>query len=303
MTKEPIMIQGQQIGRLRASFLLLKETLRFLWLDKEMMVVPVITFALQIFLLGALYFSGLFSEFFAHLDDEKIPFTASEYIPLFLVYLISAFTIAYAQATISHIVYVRVHDGNATLKEGFRTANKYLFPLFAWSVIACTVGIILNAIAERFRLVGRILVALTGAVWSVLTYFVVPAVVIGNKPTFEAIRHSGSVFKHTWGETLVGNITLGFAFGILILVLVLILVGIVFVLGPSALVILVCGVIFFLALIVIIILETTLSAVLKTLLYVYATEEVVPTNFNRELLERMLIRKPLNPTVQGTNTV
>lgn len=302
----PLVIGGKQIGRMRASILLFKETFRFLWADKEMLWVPIITLLLQLVIIGIAVVVCILTGFPP--DEESVGVSSSQdafaLVGILIFYTACAFTVVSAQATITHIVYTRIHGGNASLGQGIGVALKNASTLLLWALITSTVGLILRMIAERSALLMKIVVAIIGAAWSVLTYFTVSAIIIDKKPAIEAIKHSGSVFKRTWGETIVTSISFGLAF---FLFYVLLILGIVGALGVSGallgeqglfIVSIVCGVVFVLAVIGSIILSSVLDSVLRTLLYVYASENITPTNFNSELLEKMLVRKS-NP-VQTT---
>ncbi len=287
----PIVVAGKRIGKWRASFLLCKETFRFISADKEMLAVPIITGFAQFFLIGVVILIMIANGYsFASLEEER-PLTGVEYLYMFFLYVVSAFTVAYAQATITHIVYTRMHDGDATLRQGLAVAMRHAPALFVWAIISSTVGIILRTIAERSQLLMKIVVALIGATWSVLTYFVVSAIVIDHKAPFDAIRHSGSVFRRTWGETLVTNFSLGLVFTLVIVVFAVALTGLYMIMGSGGGMFILCLLLFFLGLLLIILVSSVLNSVLRTLLYVYATSGKVPANFNAELLEHMLSRK------------
>lgn len=305
---QPIIIGGQRIGRFKASRLLFHEAFRFLWSDKEMLWIPLIALALQLFLIGLFVVvvcipAGLF----ARGAESTQTLTGFEYLLLFVLYVIGAFTLALAQASIAHIVYTRVRGGDATLGEGIKVALSHAGSLFVWSCITSTVGIVLRAIAERSQLLMKIVVAIIGVAWSVLTYFVVPAIVIDKKSPVDAIKHSGSVFKRTWGETLVTNVSLGLAFLGFYVVLIIVLVGLIVVSDGNTGIVVVGGIIFVVSLLITILLSSVLDSVLRTILYVYANEQVVPENFNRELLESMLVRKsgttPTAPSMSAGGSI
>lgn len=303
MTNPPVVLNGKQVGRLRASYILFKESFRFVWSDKEMLLVPIIASILQLFLIGvALIFviipSGIFTE-----SEAETTYSAIQYAYLFIFYVISAFTIACSQAVITHIVYVRAHNGDATLWSGIKVAGKHSFSLLVWACITSTVGIVLRAITERSTLFVKIFTMFVGAAWSVLTYFVVVAIVVDNKSVFSAIGHSGNVFKRTWGETLASNISLGLTFLVFYMVLIFALIGFLFVFGAGPGAVLLSALLFFVVVLITILLNSVLNSVLRTLLYVYASEQIVPSNFNRELLEHMLVRKGNEQSVGGVGTV
>lgn len=303
--KTPVTIEGRQVGRLRASFLLFKETFRFLRADAEMMAVPIIAILFEMFLFGVLGIFLFTTGFFTLLvQSEGAPKAPVAYIALFLCYIVSAFVIAWMQAVITHIVYVRAHGSNATLGEGIKVAFNNWSALLLWSVITSTVGILLRAIADRSRIVGRIVVALIGTAWSVLTYFVVPSIIIGKRPAFDAIRDSGTIFKRTWGETLVTNISFSLVLTLGFFAYLIALFGIGFIMGWSIGVVITLCVLFVFGITILSLLGSTLGSILRTLLYLYASEGKVPENFNPELLEKMFKRKDSSiPNGVGTSLV
>lgn len=294
----PIILEGKQVGRLRASWLLFKESWRFLSLDREMLWVSPITVLLNLFLLGIILgvVFLLLSANGSAVSDADVP-SGFGYLILFLCYVAGAFSLALGQAAIVHTVYTRMHGGNATLKQSLKVAFSHAGSLFLWSCITSTVGVVLQFLSNQGKGVGlivsKIIAALLGATWSILTYFVVPAMVVDRKSAFASIPRSASVFKHTWGETLVGNFSLGAVFFLAHLLVLLSFIGL------SVVTLSMRNIPLFIALCVLVVIwlvvssivHSTLNAVLRTLLYIYATENVVPQNFNPELLSAMLQKR------------
>lgn len=300
MAKAPVMIGGQRVGRLKASWLLFKESWRFLRADKEMLWVPIIIGIVQLVLFGILVTlfvtGGLFFGEEAIGTEEKTSWLG--YAFLFGAYVLGSLSLAFSQATITHIVYIRLHGGNATLGDGVRAARSRFGALFIWALITSTVGMILRAIAERSALLGKIVVMLIGAAWNVTTYFVVPTIMIQKLDAVPAIKTSARTFIATWGETLVSNVTLGAVFLLAHVIALFALVGLSITsmaVGAPGLII-VLFVIYVVWLIAAILVNTVLQSILQTLLFVYATEQQMnELDFNRELLENMLIRKGVAP--------
>lgn len=293
MKREPIVINGQRIGRFRASWLLVKESARFLQEDKEILWFPIVMFFFEAFCFGLLIAAFVLG--FISFSEEA----ASQYEDIlawafvFGVYVIGAFALAFSQAGITHIVFTRLHGGDATFGEGFSKAFSHAPALFLWALITSTVGLILNMISERSKLLGKIVAALLGTAWAVLTYFVVQAITLDKKGVFEGIHHSGITFRRTWGETLVSNISLGLIFFCAHLVVILASFGLGFFFVIQNLPFLALGVCAFYCvwLFAAILVQASLESILRVLLYVYAGEHVVPANFNQELLSQILGRK------------
>lgn len=293
MTKPPVIIHGQQVGRLRASWLLFKESWRFFKADPEMFWVPIIFSIINLVLLGAVVGISTLLYLSAGITSEEQVSEFLTYLFLFAVYVVAAFTFALSQAAIVHTVYTRAHGGDATLRESLRVAFSHKGSLFLWALITSTVGIVLHYVAERSRVLGKIIVWLIGAAWAVLTYFVVTAVVLEKQSAFQAVKRSGHVFKTTWGETFVSNISLGLVFFLAHFFALVVFVGFIVLAAATGItgVYLVAFVALALWFFVAILVHEVLQAVLKTLLYIYATEQSVPGNFDQELLQAMLVRQ------------
>ena len=298
--KRPIVIDGRPVGRFRASWLLFKETWRFLRLDPEIVAIPFLAGLLNILLLGVLVGIAFFIHFtviplatFVEVDGE-MSLTAEHpalYVFAFLLYIGAAFTLAFSQGAIANTVMTRLRGGNATLGDSLRVALSRWRALLLWSVITATVGLVLQLLAERFKLLGRWVIALIGVAWTVLTYFVAPVIIIENKGSIAAIKQSGRTLKQTFGETVMTNIGLGLAmfvfyfFGAVISIGLLILA---FQLGALVGYIIIFSTIFLLFL-ALGLLSAALQGILKTLLYAYVMEHTTSPDFNSELLANVLV--------------
>ena len=287
-----VTLGGEPVGRIKAGWILFTETWRFLMMDKELLVIPIVVGVLNIILFGLLVLAVVMFSGLAESDAASLAF-------LFVCYVVGAFTLSLAQAATANTVYVRARGGDATLLQSLSVAWSHAGSLLLWSMITATVGLLLRIISERSELLGKIVAALLGSAWAVLTYFVVPAMVISKHSAFGSIGTSARVFKQTWGESLVSNISYGLVFLGLYLV-VLVPVGVLAYLAMSANV----PVLLFVSIGLLVVwfvlmslVASAMSGILRTLLYIYATEQSIPANFNQELLEKMLARK--NPPQGG----
>lgn len=295
MAQKNIEINGKSVGRFRAGWILFTESWRYLQADKEIVLIPLITGILNLLLFGLLFTAAFFLVLNGTLAiaEEGEAVTAGEYVFYFLIYVVSAFTLALSQAGVAHTVYTRAHGGNATLSESLKVAFSHSGQLLLWSAITSTVGLILRTLAERSKLLGRFVIALIGLAWSILTYFVVPAIILDKKSAPAAIGHSVSVIRRTWGEAAVSNISMGLVFAVMYLLIIISGVGLLVVAfgtGSGLLSLLVVAFLFLLIMVVALV-QSALESVIRTLLYVYASEGVQPPNFNPELLQKMLQRQ------------
>ena len=81
--------------------------------------------------------------------------------------------------------------------------------IFAWAVLAATVGTILKAIQENSGFVGKIITGLVGIVWNIATFFVVPILAYENVGPIDALKRSSKMMKDKWGESLGSNMSMG----------------------------------------------------------------------------------------------
>ncbi len=292
MQQRSLVIGDKTVSRFRASWLLLRESWRFLRTDTELLLVPVLATILLVFLFGILIIGVLVSGVVTASSTDA-SWTAEGLMFIVGSYLIAAFVVALARAMVVHTVAVRAAGNDATLGQSMKVAFRHIPTLFLWALINATVGVALRFVAERFDRFGRILTGLFGAAWGILTYFVVPAIVISEKNTKGALLHSAQVFRTTWGESLVINVSLGLVF----LLLHLIAMGL-FLAGYYGAVtwslpalFIVIGILYTVILFSLLALQQVLESIVVTLLYLYATSDVPPKNFNTELLGIILARQ------------
>jgi hypothetical protein len=99
--------------------------------------------------------------------------------------------------------------GPGTLASGFRGAVAKAGAIAPWALLSATVSVVLRQLEQRAGLVGRLVIGFVGVAWALVTYLVVPILVLEGVGTVDAIKRSASMFKRTWGENMVGNLGLG----------------------------------------------------------------------------------------------
>lgn len=171
------------------------------------------------------------------------------------------------------------------LKRGMARAWAAKYKLFAWALIAATVGIIIDAIEGSDSPLSQVFAAVFGVAWTIITFFVVPVAVLDSESTVrEMFTRSGRTFRENIGETVIGLIApraIGGVVGVATVGLVIVLSD----LTSSALVlapILVVG------LILAQLLSTTIRGIIKALLYVHATEGQAPDGFDSTDIDAMV---------------
>ncbi len=286
-----VTVGDKKLSRFKASWLLLKEGWRFLRADSELLLVPVVATLVMVILFACLIIGLLVTGAIVPSGGESAIATQG-FIFVAVSYVITAFTVALAQAMVTHTVSVRAAAGNAHFWQSLGAALRHAPTLFLWALITATVGLVLRSISERSPRIGQWVSSLLGAAWGLLSYFVVPAIVLDNKSAIKALEHSAQVFKRTWGESLITSISLSLIFLVMHLGVATVALGLIMLSFKFALPLLfiVPAVLYVIWLFAAIAIEQVLKSIITTLLYVYATTDTPPANFNTELLEAIIVR-------------
>jgi hypothetical protein len=139
------------------------------------------------------------------------------YVGLFLFYLVNYFVVIFFNTALISAATTRLQGGSPTLRDGLAFAWENVGSILQWAAVAATVGMILRTIEERVGWLGKVVISILGAAWSVATYFVIPVMVYERVGPFEAIKQSAAMFRKTWGERVVSSMSFGLLFFVLAL--------------------------------------------------------------------------------------
>jgi Family of unknown function (DUF6159) len=188
-------------------------------------------------------------------------------------YLAVTYVVVFFNAALVWAADCRMRGEQVTLGEAIRAASERAHVLLPWAVLSATVSLVLRAIEERAGVVGRIVGALVGVAWSLVTFLVLPVLVIEQIGPIDAVKRSAELFKRTWGENMIANAGIGLvAFAVTIVGVVpcalLIAIG-----GPAA----VLGIVVAVAWIIgVQLIAATLTGIFQTALYRFATAGSAP---------------------------
>ena len=147
----------------------------------------------------------------------------------FVFYLIVSIITVFWNAAIIASAYERLTAGtNPSFSYGIGQAMKCLPQIFIWGLIAGTVGLfiqILEGLANNddspppLRLVAGIASFIIGVAWWILTFFVVPIIVLERAGVFDSMGRSPELFRGTWGEDVASHIGTGLLMTLCIFIL------------------------------------------------------------------------------------
>ncbi len=221
------------------------------------------------------------------MGQRHLPHDPVAYVIVFAFYFLNYFVITFFNSALIACAVIRFKGGEPTLGDGLRAATMRLPQILGWSAVSATVGLILQLIESWSDKAGQIVAALLGMGWSLVSYFVVPVLVIEGVGPMTAIQRSLKVMRKTWGESLTAN------FGISTIAFLLSVPGVFcFIAGVIALAtgntaisaaLIGAGV----AIILIVsLVSATVHSILLAALYIYAAEGVVPGQFDSGTLRQ-----------------
>ena len=274
--------------RLSRSWSLVKASWSVLQQDKELLVFPLISslamlavlacFALPLLGTGAL--DGLSR-------GHGTSMTTLHYGIAFLFYVVQYFVIFYFNAALVGAAMIRLEGGDPTVGDGLRIASSKLGAILGYALIAATVGLVLRAIQERVGFLGKIVVGLLGAGWTVATYLVVPILVTRDVGPVEAVKESATLLKRTWGENVVGQAGWGVAFGLI--QFAVILTGVAILIAAAMTIslplIVAAAVILLSAVLLTFLVHGALSGIYAAALYRFATDQQSTPGFRADALQ------------------
>jgi Family of unknown function (DUF6159) len=266
-----------EMGRIGRSFALVGQSYRILMQDKELMVLPLISGAIIAAVLGsALFGIGL---------DAIERHRPGTYLPLFLTYVVIYAVGIFFQAAIVAGATERMRGGDPTVASALAAASRRAGSILLWAVVAATVGMLLRSVEQRAGVLGKIAVRIVGGVWSLATFFVVPVLVLEERSVRESFTRSVTVFKRTWGETVVGGTSLGMAAVCAWVTLVAVVALLAYVIGVAAVAVLIVGGVFLM------IFFSALQGIYVASLFRYATEGPGGSGFDGALLKQAFVPK------------
>jgi len=260
------------MGRIGRSFELVGQSYRVLMQDKELMVLPLLSGVIVLAIMAAVAFGfGLSTGDVAERGPQI-------YLPIFLTYVAAYAVGIFFQAAVVAGAIERMNGGDPTIGSALAAASRRAGAILMWAVVAATVGTLLRFIQDRAGFLGKIVVGLVGAAWSLATFFVVPVLVLEDRSMRNTFTRSVSIFTTTWGETMVGGITLGMAAFCAWVTLVAVTALLAYVIGVAAVAVFAVGAV------ALMVLFNALNGVYLASLYRYATDGQAPAGFDAALL-------------------
>ncbi|MCB9359653.1 hypothetical protein H6503_07010 [Candidatus Woesearchaeota archaeon] len=258
--------------------------------DKEMILYPILSTFFSLLFIVAMVLPSIGFQAFAEMTKgiaDPIVYSVT-----FLIYLGLAFIATFFNVCVVYTAKERFKGNNATLASSFKFAVSKAHLILAWSMLSATIGVIFRAIeraSQRLGAAGQITVAIAnsilGMIWSIVTLFVVPAMVYNDLGPIAAIKKSVSALKKTWGESLVRYYGLGMIQFALLMVGILVGIGAIIITASIPLLLLTSVIILVLYIVVLVLVFSIANTVFNTALYEFAETGKIPKGYNKEVMQ------------------
>jgi hypothetical protein len=270
---------------IRNSWALVKASAGVLRADKELIVFPVISGFVQLVVLASFFLPMLLAGFF-----DSFLLGGIQGIGLLgglAFYAVESFVVLFANSALIGAAMIRLRGGDPTVGDGFRIAIKHVGAILVFSFFSGTVGLILRILARGGKGLGRLGAAIGGLAWNMVTYLVLPVLVVEEIHPVEAIIRSATLLKKTWGEQIVVNLSTDAVFGLPKLLLIGLIVLVVFqgsTFGSTVIFALVIALLV-VAFLLLGLIESALKGIYVAAVYRYAAQGEVGGFFSEEVVK------------------
>jgi hypothetical protein len=258
--------------------------------DPALLVFPLLSSIVLLVLLGsfALPVFSLYHSLQPALADGSTTHTSRLlfYITMYAFYFVSYTVMMFFNSASISVALKRLDGETASVSEGLQMAFARLPAILGYACIAATVGTILRAIQERVGFIGRIVISIIGAGWTIATAMTLPVLIEEDVGPVEAISRSLALLRRNWGENIIGNggISLGVAVVALPVIGLTLLIVFAAMSTRAAASIFLAMALFVIAMIALGLVSSTLHSIYTAALYRYATGSKENAGIDGDLL-------------------
>jgi hypothetical protein len=274
--------------RISRSFALARSSWDVLRTDKKLLIFPILSGVCCLIVLASFLTPFIALLVIQQKQPEEIPEWVYG-VATFVFYFCNYFVIVFFNSALTSCALDRFEGREPTLGGGLKAAWQRLPQIAAWALVSATVGMLLKLIENANEQIGRFISSLLGTAWSIITFFVVPILVVERVGPITAIQRSLATLKRAWGEALVGNIGIGLVMFLLAIPIVLVLLvgAYLCAMGPAllpvGLLLIVLALVGFVALAAV---SSAMNNIFVAALYRYAAQGQVAVGFDEATFRR-----------------
>ena len=158
---------------------------------------------------------------------------------VFVGYMTISIVVTFWNSAIVANSHIRLTGGDPKFMDGVSAAMSKIHIIILWGIIAGTVGLLLKILNQAARnqkggaaVFAMILTAIGAAVWWMMTFFMIPHMILENQSLGESLKSSKSMFFKSWGENITSGLGIGIIGFFFIAVIAILTFGMAVALGP-----------------------------------------------------------------------
>ena len=158
---------------------------------------------------------------------------------VFVGYMTISIVVTFWNSAIVANSHIRLTGGDPKFMDGVSVAMSKIHIIILWGIIAGTVGLLLKILNQAARnqkggaaVFAMILTAIGAAVWWMMTFFMIPHMILENQSLGESLKSSKSMFFKSWGENITSGLGIGIIGFFFIAVIAILTFGMAVALGP-----------------------------------------------------------------------
>lgn len=158
---------------------------------------------------------------------------------VFTGYMVISIIVTFWNSAIVANSHIRLTGGDPKFMDGVSAAMSKIHIIVLWGIIAGTVGLLLKILNQAARgqkggaaVFAMILTAIGAAVWWMMTFFMIPHLILENQSLGESLRSSKNLFHKSWGENITSGLGINFIGGFFVVLIGILTFVMALALGP-----------------------------------------------------------------------
>ena len=158
---------------------------------------------------------------------------------VFVGYMTISIVVTFWNSAIVANSHIRLTGGDPKFMDGVSAAMSKIHIIILWGIIAGTVGLLLKVLNQAAReqrggaaVFAMILTAIGAAIWWMMTFFMIPHMIIEGKGLGESLKSSKQMFYKSWGENITSGLGIGIIGFFFMAVIAILTFGMMVVFGP-----------------------------------------------------------------------
>lgn len=274
------------MGRISRGWALTKQSWAVLKNDRSLVIFPILSTVFAIIAVAVIMVPTAFvtgTDVNGAIEQNNPILGVAAIVTLY----VSTFIVIFFNVALAACAARSLRGEDTKVGEGIAAAMRQIGPILGWTLVAGTVGLILQILEDRFPLLGKIAVWIADAAWAVATFFVIPVIAMEGTGPFRSLKRSVQVVKARWGEGATGQIAISAVTGLIVFGIVLVGGGAGYALVAVGLtpVAIAVGAVVVAAVIVVAIISSALNSIFRVAVYQYAATGQTPAAFDGQLVQ------------------